>query len=479
VPAPDPLLPSGGLPLAPILGATARLDADRSVPVDPTTTSSDHLPHRRGNPSESRLSAPTFTELGVPQHLVAALGARGIRNPFPIQAATLPGGLAGRDLSGRAPTGSGKTIAFGLPLLARIGRAQPRRPRGLVLVPTRELASQVRDELADLAGGRPSVSAIYGGVGFDRQISSLRRGVDIVVACPGRLADLVGQCEIHLDAVETVVIDEADRLADMGFLPEVRRLLDRCPTDRQTLLFSATLDGDVDVLVKRYQRRPARHELVPAAEEDRAEHFFWRVDRQRRVEIAAQVIDRVGPTIVFCRTKHGADRVARQLGKAGVTAAAIHGARSQNQRERALRAFHRGDVAALVATDVAARGIHVDDVAGVIHFDPPADHKDYTHRSGRTARAGRSGTVVTFVPDEAREPVRLLQKKLGLPSRVGRVELDALAPDATRKRPTPRGTHADARPGSRRARPRPGGARRNGARAGRGRSRSTTARRRS
>jgi superfamily II DNA/RNA helicase len=368
----------------------------------------------------------SFADLGVPSWLVAALDRRGIDAPFPVQTATLPDGLAGRDLCGRAPTGSGKTIAFGLPLMARIGEAQPRRPRGLVLVPTRELASQVRDELAALGGRRRSVEAIYGGVGFDRQVRALRQGVDVIVACPGRLADLVNQGQVRLDAVEIAVIDEADRLADMGFLPEVRRLLDRCPSDRQTLLFSATLDGDVDVLVKRYQREPARYELAVDEDAGRAVHHFWTVERPDRIATAAQVIDRVGPTVVFCRTKRGADRVARQLATHGVTAAAIHGDRSQGQRERALQSFHRGQVAALVATDVAARGIHVDDVAGVIHFDPPADEKDYTHRSGRTARAGRTGVVVTFVPRELRAAVHTLQRKLGVVTRIEKVALDAV-----------------------------------------------------
>lgn len=385
------------------------------------------------------MSNPSFADLGVPAPLAATLASRGIDKPFPIQAATLPDGLAGHDICGRAPTGSGKTIAYGLPLAARVGGSRPGRPRGLVLVPTRELASQVRDELIALSSGRrPSVAAIHGGVGFDRQINALRRGVDIIVACPGRLADLLERKQLRLDEVEMVVIDEADRLADMGFLPEVRRLLDRCPSDRQTLLFSATLDGDVDVLVKRYQNQPKRHELAPAEDAGNVEHHFWKVDRQHRVRTAAAVIDRAGQTVVFCRTKHGADRVARQLESAGVTAAAIHGGRSQGQRDRALGSFHRGDVAALVATDVAARGIHVDDVAVVIHFDPPADHKDYTHRSGRTARAGRDGVVVTLVPDEVRGPVSQLQRKLGMPVRLDDIAVEALTAAPARQRPARR-----------------------------------------
>ena len=370
-----------------------------------------------GVPSTPSIS---FAELGVPDALVASLAARGITEPTAVQAAVLPDALAGRDLCGKAPTGSGKTIAFGIPLVLGTPRADSRRPRALVLVPTRELASQVRKELVALAGhGKPSVEALYGGVGFDRQVKSLRRGVDIVVATPGRLADLIGQGHLRLDAVERVVIDEADRMADMGFLPEVRRLLDQCPDDRQTLLLSATLDGDVDVLIKNYQHDPARHEIAGDDDHDGdVEHFFWRVARTEKVTVTAQVVARAGQTVVFCRTKRGAERVARQLSNAGVPAAAIHGDRSQNQRERALGAFARGEVAALVATDVAARGIHVDDVACVVHFDPPEDDKAYVHRSGRTGRAGATGMVVTLVPPDVRKHVSNIQRDLGLPARM-------------------------------------------------------------
>jgi superfamily II DNA/RNA helicase len=359
----------------------------------------------------------TFADLGVPAPMCRILASHGIIDAFPIQAATLPDGLAGRDLCGRAPTGSGKTIAFGIPLITRIGTAAPKRPRALVLVPTRELAAQVRDELIMLAGPRgASVEAFYGGNGFDRQLKALRRGVDIAVACPGRLADLINRGDVRLDAVEVVVIDEADRMADMGFLPEVKRLLDQVPDDRQTLLFSATLDGAVDELIRRYQHKPARHELPDDPDDGaRVEHLFWSVGRDQRIGLAGQVIARVGSTVVFCRTKRGADRVARQLEAAGVRAAAIHGDRSQGQRERALAAFQAGQVDALVATDVAARGIHVDDVAAVLHLDPPADEKDYIHRSGRTGRAGATGVVVSFVAPELRKDVGKMQRILGMP----------------------------------------------------------------
>lgn len=391
------------------------------------------------SPDTSAPSRPsTFAELGVPGRLVAALEARGIAVPFPIQAATVPDALAGRDVCGRAPTGSGKTIAFGLPLVLGVGRAQPKRPLGLVLVPTRELASQVCAELRQLAApsGR-SVEAIYGGVAFGRQLTALRRGVDIVVACPGRLADLVSQGAVDLADVRVAVIDEADRLADMGFLPEVRRLLDRCTSRTQTLLFSATLDGAVDVLIRGYQRDPVRHDCVGSSDETHpATHLFWSVDREKRLQTTAAVVRRAGPTVVFCRTKRGADRVARQLDAAGVAAVAIHGDRSQAQRERALDSFHRGQATALVATDVAARGIHVDDVACVVHFDPPGDPKDYVHRSGRTARAGAAGVVVSVVPDDLRGQVRDLQAAVGLPDGLTPIDLSCFDPDAVNQ-PTP------------------------------------------
>ncbi|MEX0664325.1 MAG: DEAD/DEAH box helicase, partial [Acidimicrobiia bacterium] len=332
----------------------------------------------------------TFADLGTPPDLVAALTARGIHSPFPVQALTVADGLAGRDVSAKAPTGSGKTIAFGIPMVTRVSRADARRPHGLVLVPTRELAAQVRDELEWL--GKPRklrVTAVYGGIGLDPQRKALRRGIDILVACPGRLKDLLDRGDVNLGAVEMVVLDEADRMTDMGFLPAVRALLDRTPKTRQTLLFSATLDGDVATLLRRYQRDPVRHEVAELVEHRaKTTHLFWAAERGDRVRICADVVSVAGPTIVFCRTKRGTDQVAKKLVGTGVRAVAIHGNRSQGQRERALRAFTDGDVEALVATDVAARGIHIDDVACVVHYDPPPDITDYTHRSGRTARAG-------------------------------------------------------------------------------------------
>ena len=298
-------------------------------------------------------------------------------------------------------------------MLARIEKAAPRRPKGLVLVPTRELASQVQDQLMALCWGtKTEVLAIYGGAGMERQMRALGKGVEIVVATPGRLKDLLERGSLRLDDVNLVVIDEADRMADMGFLPEVRRLLDLTNKKRQTMLFSATLDGDVDVLVRNYQTNPAHHEAESIEEQGEVTHRFWSVSHGDRIAVATAVVERSWPAIVFSRTRHGAERLSKQLNRAGVRAEAIHGDRSQSQRERALAAFGRGDVHVLVATDVAARGIHVDGVACVLQFDPPATDKDYVHRSGRTGRAGEAGTVITFVTPEKEKDVRKMQREL-------------------------------------------------------------------
>lgn len=360
----------------------------------------------------------TFAELGVPSALVDVLSRRGIETPFEVQSFTIPDALAGRDIAARAPTGSGKTLAFGLPVLASLGKAESKRPRGLILAPTRELAEQIRRELEPLAASVDrSILAIYGGVGFGPQVKALRQGADLLVACPGRLQDLLSQGVLTLDRVDRVVIDEADRMADMGFLPVVQELLDLTSAKRQTLLFSATLDNDIQTLTKRYQNDPARHE-VGETEPDLSlvEHRFIATEKDIKLGLAADLIDDHGPTMVFCRTRHGVDRVAKQLKRAGVKAGWIHGGRSQAQRNAALAAFTKGRVAVLVATDVAARGIHVDGVACVIHYDPPADHKDYVHRSGRTARAGSAGLVVSLVNRDQRTAVARLRKKVGLPA---------------------------------------------------------------
>jgi superfamily II DNA/RNA helicase len=376
------------------------------------------------------LPQPSFADLGVPSDIVAALKARSIITPFPIQSATVVDAMAGRDVCGKAPTGSGKTLAFGIGAVSRLtGKSsRPKHPRMLVLTPTRELCAQVASELASLCSSRNlRVETFYGGVGYGPQLKSLSRGVDIAVACPGRLGDLIERGSIRLDAVEIVVIDEADRMADMGFLPDVRRLLDQTPSTRQTLLFSATLDGDIDVLVKRYQKNPVRHELEAEEDASEAVHLFWRVSSGDRVETTASIAAASGPTIVFCRTKHSTDRIARQLEQRGVRAAAIHGDRSQKQRERALESFVRGSVDALIATDVAARGIHVDGVNAVVHFDPPTDAKDYVHRSGRTARAGATGVVISFVTPDKTGAVKRIQRDLGMPSGLDHPDMSKIA----------------------------------------------------
>ncbi|HEY5663072.1 MAG TPA: DEAD/DEAH box helicase [Ilumatobacter sp.] len=361
--------------------------------------------------------SPSFAQLGVPPFICDALAERGIHEPFQIQAATIADGLAGRDVCGRAPTGSGKTLAFGVPLVAttaELGRSAPRRPAALVLAPTRELAEQITNELRSFSGG-VRVDAVYGGVGYGPQLTALKRGVDILVACPGRLEDLIERRDVDLSRVRHVVLDEADRMADMGFMPAVRRLLDQTPADRQTVLFSATLDGDVAKLTAQYQRDPVRHEVGEETPDIRsATHRFWRVDRTERNPIVAEVVNAAWPSIIFTRTRHGADRLAKQLDKLGFVAAPIHGGRSQSQRNRALDDFSKGRVHALVATDVAARGIHVDGVASVIHYDPPEDHKAYVHRSGRTARAGADGLVVSLISSEQVKDARKMQRMIGL-----------------------------------------------------------------
>ena len=400
----------------------------------------------------------SFSDLGVPAAVVASLAARGITEPFAIQALAIPPALAGRDVCGKAPTGSGKTLAFGIPLAERVSRAKVARPRALVLAPTRELAAQIHDELRPLLAPRKrSVASFYGGMSFTPQLKVLRRGVDVAVACPGRLADLVRRGNLILDDVEIVVIDEADRMADMGFLPEVKRILDRVRPDRQTLLFSATLDGDVDVLVKRYQRDPHRCDVEPdAADGARTTHEFLRATHEARVSMTAELVAVHGSTVVFCRTKHGADRLTRQLQRAGVVAVPIHGGRSQAQRDRALSTFAAGRAQALVATDVAARGIHVDNVGCVVHFDLAGDHKDYLHRSGRTGRAGAKGVVVSLVTDADVAKARQLQRALGLaPADSVTTSTRSARPTREVRRAGTRG-HGRGRQASRSGRPSPG-----------------------
>ncbi len=369
-------------------------------------------PTKASNPFMST----TFAALGVPADLVAALERDGIAEPFPIQALTIPDAHAGRDLCGKAKTGSGKTLAFGLPLLERVGKAEPRRPRALVLVPTRELANQVKTVLAPLGRLRDRrVTAVYGGVTLEPQIKALRKGVDVVIGTPGRLIDLLERQDLSVAAVEVLVLDEADRMADMGFMPQVQKILHRIESEHQTMLFSATLDGAIKRLVDRYMHDPVFHEVEsdePTVEE--MEHRFLQVHQMDRVKVAAAITRGVDRTLVFVRTKRGADRLVTQLRREGVRAGAIHGDLRQGAREKALADFQRGRLPVLVATDVAARGLHIEAVDVVVHYDPADDHKAYLHRSGRTARAGATGVAATLMLWNQENDVRLVQKRLEL-----------------------------------------------------------------
>jgi superfamily II DNA/RNA helicase len=361
----------------------------------------------------------SFADLGVPARLVDRLAARGIHDAFPIQEAALPDALAGRDVVGKAATGSGKTLAFGLPLIARLQPARPRRPHALVLVPTRELAAQVQKELAQLTSdhGR-RVICIYGGTSYSVARKALNHGVDVVVACPGRLEDMLEQGALDLGAVTTVVVDEADRMADMGFLPAVRRLIGATNPNRHVMLFSATMGPDVSSLVRSFTTNAAVHDVVDEESPSDVDHFFWRVAREERPQMVADIAREHGRALVFSRTKHGADRLVRQLHDRGVSAVALHGDRSQAQRERALGAVKDGRTDVLVATDVAARGIHMEGLPVVVHYDPPAQAIDYLHRSGRTGRAGASGVVISLVTDDTMSAVKRLQRTLGLPASI-------------------------------------------------------------
>ncbi|MEZ5141197.1 MAG: DEAD/DEAH box helicase [Acidimicrobiales bacterium] len=358
----------------------------------------------------------TFDELGVSTDLVKVLHDQGITTPFPIQQLTIPDGLAGRDVCGKAKTGSGKTLAFGLPIIERVQPAEPKRPRALVLVPTRELAQQVHDELRPLGEARGvRVIAVYGGARMEAQTRDLSEGAEVVVATPGRLIDLLERKAASLAALDIVVVDEADRMADMGFLPQVEWLLRHVDSKHQTLLFSATLDGVVDTLIQRYQHDPVMHEVESKQlTVEEMTHRFLLVHEMDKVRVAAAIAGHANRTIMFTNTKRAADRLALSLRKEGVEAAAIHGDLRQRDREKALARFADGDLHVLVATDVAARGIHVDDVDVVIHYDPPDDHKNYLHRSGRTARAGESGLVVTLVLWNEELLCRTLLRRLGL-----------------------------------------------------------------
>jgi superfamily II DNA/RNA helicase len=359
----------------------------------------------------------SFATLGVAPALAQILESQGILEPFPIQALTIKDALEGRDVCGKAKTGSGKTLAFGLPLLQRVTTTSGTgRPRALVLVPTRELASQVASVLDPLASGVGlRLTACYGGTGMDAQVASLKAGTDVIVATPGRLIDLRQRGVADLSRVEVVVLDEADRMCDMGFLPQIEWLLRHIEHAHQTMLFSATLDGDVDRLVRYELTDPVRHEVVSSTTTVAAmEHRFLLVHRLDKAKVVAQIARHSARTIIFCRTKRGVDRLTTDLREEGVNARAIHGDLRQEIRERALRRFSEGALPVLVATDVAARGLDVDDIDVVVHYDPPEDHKGYLHRSGRTARAGRAGLVVTLVLWDQQLEVERIQRRVGI-----------------------------------------------------------------
>ena len=368
----------------------------------------------------------TFDELGVHPDLCVELTRQGITTAFPIQAMTIADALAGRDVCGKAKTGSGKTLGFGLPMLQRVAASNnketvseggPARPRGLVLLPTRELAVQVYEVLKPLGAALGlHVNAVYGGADMERQIKSLRRGCDIIIATPGRLIDLGDRGELNVEHLDVLVLDEADRMADMGFMPQVEWVLRRIEKHpHQTLLFSATLDGAIDRLVKRYLTDPVFHEVASDTQTvSLMVHHFFNVHQMDRIKVAAAICNSMGKTLIFCRTKRGADRLVEQLQKEGVNAAAIHGDLRQSQREKALADFSANKLPVLVATDVAARGLHIDSVDCVMHFDPPEDHKAYLHRSGRTARAGSTGVVVSLLLWNQTIEAEVIMRRLAL-----------------------------------------------------------------
>ncbi|AZA11389.1 DEAD/DEAH box helicase [Corynebacterium gerontici] len=365
----------------------------------------------------------SFQSLGLPVPIVHELQRQGISSPFPIQAAAIPSALEGRDVLGRGPTGSGKTFTFGLPMIARLAGAasRPGKPRGLVLVPTRELALQVRERLEPFAQamGLRTIE-VFGGVNINRNLTMLAAPVDLLIATPGRLQDLMDRKAISLEHVAITTLDEADQMADMGFLPQVRRLLDTTPKHCQRLLFSATLDGDVDKLVQRYMRDPLVHSTakVEQAVDTMTHYQFQAADRDERNHLVLEIAGRRGKTIMFMRTKHAVDRQVKKMRRLGINAAGLHGDKGQNTRTKAVSAFTSGEVPVLVATDVAARGIDISDVDLVVHIDPPSEHKAYLHRAGRTARAGSTGVVLTLCTPEQRRDVDTVLSKAGVKATV-------------------------------------------------------------
>jgi superfamily II DNA/RNA helicase len=389
----------------------ARRKRRRPIPADPHRQATSTVPAIAKGPG------PSFAALGVPAPLVEALARVGVTAPFPIQAAVLPDALGGGDILGRGRTGSGKTLGFSIPLVARLagGHTSASRPRGLVLVPTRELASQVHDVLRPLARAVGlSVATVFGGTSQRPQVVALQRRVDIIVACPGRLADLLDQGQCHLGNVEISVVDEADHMADLGFLPVVRRLLDDTPADGQRMFFSATLDNAIDVLVRRFVQHPTEIAVDPPAAPAALTHHLLTISAADRTAVVAALAAGNNRSLIFTRTKHGAQRLSRQLAAARIPSTELHGNLAQRARERNLASFSSGTVRVMVATDIAARGIHVDNIDLVIHADVPAEHKTYLHRSGRTARAGAYGIVVTLQTEAQAREVRALMSKAGV-----------------------------------------------------------------
>ena len=358
----------------------------------------------------------SFSDLGIGPAIVRELNKQGISEPFEVQKESIPDSLLGRDVCCRAPTGSGKTLAFGLPLIARTRRANSKRPTSLILTPTRELAEQINSVLRPIAQAVDrDIVSIYGGVSYKKQYNALNKGVDILVACPGRLIDLLDRRALKLDDVETVVLDEADRMADMGFMEPVCEILDLCAENRQTILFSATLDEDVSELVKNYQNNPVTIEVGPKEVSiENMQHLFWTMKPHQKLRVTSEILTKCGKTMIFCKTRRGVDRLGDEMYDAEINVATLHGGLNQRQRDRALRRFTKGGAAALVATDVAARGIDIQGVNCVIHYDPPENGKAYKHRSGRTARAGEFGNVVSLVQHPQKNKWSKIQKEVGL-----------------------------------------------------------------
>ena len=383
----------------------------------------------------------SFTDLGIEDHLVTVLKQQGIIEPFEVQREAIPDGMLGHDICCRAPTGSGKTLAFGLPLLSRTRRADVEMPTALILTPTRELAEQISNVMKPLAKAvNLEVISVYGGTSYTPQRKALRNGVDVVIACPGRLLDLLDRGDLGLADVETVVIDEADRMADMGFMGPVCDILDECSLERQTILFSATLDDEVAELVDKYQHNPVTIEVGPKeVSMDSMNHLFWMTKSHDKASVASDAIKKSGRSIVFCRTRAGVDRVGDRLADQGIEVATLHGGLNQRQRDRAMQRFSSSRSQALVATDVAARGLDIEGVNCIIHFDPPENGKAYKHRSGRTARAGAEGTVISLVQNPQRRAYQRIQKSVGIEYEFTQPDLEDVTHNPFEAAPRPQG----------------------------------------